>query len=137
MRDDKDPRTCTFAGQKPMPVEKATPVVKVERSAGGRPTSAPAEEFFAAEQLQGSHQVSVDGNDLALTNLEKVYWPDDGLTKGDFVRYSYRMADALLPHLKERPLVLKRYPGGINSKSFYQHNAEDAPPFVETFSFRC
>lgn len=134
MRDDKDPRTCTLTGQKPLPVAKTTPVLKGARAAGGRPTSAPADEFFAAEQLQGNHQVVVDGNHLALTNLGKVYWPDDGLTKGDLVRYNYRFADALLPHLKDRPLVLKRYPVGINGEAFYQHNIEDAPPFMETWT---
>jgi bifunctional non-homologous end joining protein LigD len=130
-RDDKDPRTCTLTGQELLPVEKAAPLLKVARSGA---TSVPAEEFFAAEQLQANQQVVVDGSELALTNLEKVYWPDDGLTKGDFVRYSYRMADALLPHLKDRPLVLKRYPDGIKSEAFYQHNVEDAPPFVETWT---
>jgi bifunctional non-homologous end joining protein LigD len=134
MRDDKDPRTCTLAAQEPLPVEKAAPPRKIVRSAGGRPTSSPAEEFFAAEQLQGNHQVVVDRMTLALPNLEKVYWPDDGLTKGDFVRYSYKIADTLLPHLKDRPLVLKRYPDGINGEAFFQHNVEDAPPFVETWT---
>lgn len=132
MRDDKDPRTCTLAGQEPLPLKQAAPVRKVARS--GATNSVPAEEFFATEELHGSHAVGVDGHDLALTNLEKVYWPDDNMTKGDFVRYSYRMADALLPHLKDRPLILKRYPDGINSQAFYQHHVEDAPPFVETWT---
>jgi bifunctional non-homologous end joining protein LigD len=136
MRDDKAPRTCTLTGQEAQPVEKTAPLHKVMRAAGltSIPTSVPAEELFAAEQLKGNHLVVVDGSDLALTNLEKVYWPDDGLTKGDFVRYSYRIADVLLPHLKDRPLVLKRYPDGIKSEGFYQHHVEDAPPFVETWT---
>jgi bifunctional non-homologous end joining protein LigD len=134
MRDDKDPRTCTLTGQEPLLVEKAAPSLKVVRSAGGGQTSAPAEEFFATEPLHGNHSVVVDGHDLALTNLEKVYWPDDGLTKGDFLRYSYQIADVLLPHLKDRPLILKRYPDGINGEAFYQHHVEDAPSFVETWT---
>ena len=132
MRDDKDPCTCTLAGEEPLPVEPAAPVRKVARS--GAMTSVPAEEFFAAKELRGNQTVVVDGHDLALTNLEKVYWPDDHLTKGDFVRYSYEMAKVLLPHLKDRPLVLKRYPNGINSQAFYQHHVEDAPHFVETWT---
>jgi len=76
----------------------------------------------------------VDGFALALTNLEKVYWPDAGLTKGDLVRYCYRIAETILPHLKDRPLVLKRYPGGIEAEAFYQHKVEEAPPFVETWT---
>lgn len=134
MRDDKDPRSCTLTGQEPqpLPLEQAAPARKVVRS--GASGSVPAEEFFAAKRLQGNQQVVVDGNKLALTNLQKVYWPEDRLTKGDFVRYHYRMAEVLLPHLKDRPLVLKRYPNGINNKAFYQHNLEDAPPFVETWT---
>jgi len=132
MRDDKDPRSCTLTAQEPLPLEQVAPLRKVVRS--GAPNSVPAEEFFAAEQLHGNQTVVVDGSDVALTNLEKVYWPGDGLTKGDFVRYCYRIADALLPHLKDRPLVLRRYPNGINSQAFYQHNVEDAPPFVETWT---
>ncbi len=130
-RDDKEPRTCTLTGQEALPVEKAAPLRKVVPSGA---TFIPAEEFFAAEQRQGNQQVVVDGSALTLTNLEKVYWPEDGLTKGDFVRYSYKIADALLPHLKDRPLVLKRYPDGINGEAFYQHHVEDAPPFVETWT---
>lgn len=132
MRDDKDPRTCTLTVEEALPMEQAAPKRKVTRS--GVPTSVLAEVFFAAEELRGNHTVVVDGHDLALTNLEKVYWPDDNLTKGDFVRYSYRIADALLPHLKDRPLILKRYPNGINSQAFYQHHVEDAPSFVETWT---
>ncbi len=135
MRDDKEPQTCTLAAQESVRAEKK-PADSPEsgRSAIGAPTSASAEEFFAEDRLQGKRHVSVDGFELALTNLEKVYWPGDGLTKGDLVRYSYRIADTLLPHLKDRPLVLKRYPDGINGEAFYQHNVEDAPPFVETWT---
>lgn len=132
MRDDKNPRSCTVTGQEPLPLVQDAPVRKAVRSGGS--SAVPAEEFFAGERLHGNHSVVVDGNILALTNLQKVYWPEDGLSKGDFVRYHYRMAEVLLPHLKDRPLVLKRYPSGIHGKAFYQHNVEDAPPFVETWT---
>ena len=135
MREDKDPRTCTLATQKAVRVkEKPASSPKVVRPAVGAVTSAQAEEFFAGNKLQGNHHVGVDGFDLALTNLEKVYWPDAGLTKGDLVRYCYRIAETILPHLRDRPLILKRYPDGIEAEAFYQHNVEGAPPFVETWT---
>jgi bifunctional non-homologous end joining protein LigD len=69
---------------------------------------------------------------VALTNLDKVYWPEDGYTKGDLVRYYYEIARYLSPYLKGRPLIMKRYPAGIGGGSFHQHDVNEAPEFVET-----
>ena len=62
-----------------------------------------------------------------LTNLEKVFWPEEGYTKADLVAYYEAVAPFLLPYLTDRPLVLTRYPDGIAGKSFFQ---KDAPDFV-------
>ena len=62
-----------------------------------------------------------------LTNQDKVFWPDDGFTKGDLVAYYQNIAQWMLPYLIDRPLVLTRYPDGINGKSFFQ---KDAPVYV-------
>jgi bifunctional non-homologous end joining protein LigD len=59
--------------------------------------------------------------------LDKVFWPDEKYTKGDLIEYYRSMAPWLLPYIKDRPVVLTRYPDGINGKSFYQ---KDAPGFV-------
>ena len=68
-----------------------------------------------------------------LTNLDKVFWPDEGYTKGDLVAYYDRMAPLLLPYLRDRPIVLTRYPDGIAGKSFFQKDApEFAPDWVRT-----
>jgi len=64
---------------------------------------------------------------LQLSNLTKVYWPEDGYTKGDLIAYYKAIAPRLLPYLIDRPLVLTRYPDGIHGKSFYQ---KDAPAFA-------
>ncbi len=64
---------------------------------------------------------------VRFTNLSKVFWPDEGYTKGDLIGYYESMARHLLPYLKDRPLVLTRYPDGIGGKSFFQ---KDAPEFV-------
>ena len=71
--------------------------------------------------------------EVRLTNLKKVFWPAEGYTKGDLVAYYERVALLLLPYLRNRPLVLTRYPDGIAGKSFYQKDApEFAPAWVRT-----
>lgn len=62
------------------------------------------------------------------TNLSKVYWPADGYTKGDLLAYYHAVAEALLPHLRDRPLHLNRFPDGIDGKSFYQREAKAGTP---------
>ncbi len=67
-------------------------------------------------------------NELQLSNLDKVFWPDDGYTKGDLITYYRDIAPWLLKFLKDRPLVLTRYPDGIDGKSFFQKNAPGFQP---------
>jgi bifunctional non-homologous end joining protein LigD len=67
---------------------------------------------------------------VAFTNLEKVFWPEDGYTKGDLVDYYRAIAPWLLPYLRDRPVVLTRYPDGIHGKSFFQ---KDAPAYAPTW----
>ncbi|HVS13747.1 MAG TPA: DNA ligase D [Thermoanaerobaculia bacterium] len=70
---------------------------------------------------------------VQLTNLDKLFWPDDGYTKGDLVDYYRAIAPSMLPYLARRPIVLTRYPDGIDGKSFFQKNAPDfAPDWIET-----
>ncbi|HSQ31036.1 MAG TPA: non-homologous end-joining DNA ligase [Gemmatimonadaceae bacterium] len=68
------------------------------------------------------------GKKLRVTSLDKVYFPELGTTKGDLMRYYAAMAPAILPAIKDRPLVLKRYPDGVAGPSFFQQNAGDAIP---------
>jgi bifunctional non-homologous end joining protein LigD len=68
-----------------------------------------------------------DKKEIAFTNLDKIFWPAEGYTKGDLIDYYRRIAPFLLPYLKDRPVVLTRYPDGIAGKSFFQ---KDAPEFV-------
>lgn len=68
-----------------------------------------------------------------LTHLDKVFWPGEGYTKGDLVEYYWRMADWVLPYLKDRPQALNRHPDGITGESFFQKNlAQTPPPWVKT-----
>ncbi len=67
------------------------------------------------------------------TNLDKVFWPEQGYTKGDLIAYYRAAAPWLLPYLDERPVVLTRFPDGIDGKSFFQKDAPKfAPPWVRT-----
>ena len=65
---------------------------------------------------------------LRFTNLDKVFWPDHGYTKGDLIRYYDRVAEHLLPYLHERPSHLLRYPDGVEGKAFYQKDLPDHTP---------
>ena len=58
-------------------------------------------------------RVEAGGRELRVSNLDKLYWPDDGITKGDLLAYYWNVADLLLPHLHDRPLTMKRMPNGL------------------------
>ena len=75
----------------------------------------------------------IDARSADPTNTDKVFWPEDGYTKGDLIDYYTAVADHLLPYLVDRPLVLDRYPDGIYGKSFFQKNApEFIPDWIRT-----
>ncbi|MDA2935010.1 DNA ligase D [Acidobacteria bacterium AH-259-D05] len=62
------------------------------------------------------------------SNLNKIFWPKEGYTKGDLIRFYHEIADVLVPHLTDRPMVLERFPDGVEGESFYQKNAPDFLP---------
>jgi bifunctional non-homologous end joining protein LigD len=77
--------------------------------------------------------VEVDGRDVRLTNLGKPFWPEDGITKGDLLQYYADVASVLLPHLRDRAMVMKRYPNGALGKFFFMKRAPSPrPEWIET-----
>jgi bifunctional non-homologous end joining protein LigD len=77
--------------------------------------------------------VDVDGRRLSLSNLDKVMYPETGFTKGQVIDYYTRVAPAVLPHLRDRPLTLKRYPDGVDGPHFYEKQCPShRPDWVET-----
>jgi bifunctional non-homologous end joining protein LigD len=72
--------------------------------------------------------VTVEGRELALSNLDKVLYPEVGFSKGQVVDYYARIAEAVLPHLRGRPLTLKRYPNGVEGKFFYEKRCPSHRP---------
>lgn len=105
LREDKRPEEC----RPPSTHEKATEPADAEIPDAAELGSGPAPE------------------EVPLSNVEKLFWPEDGYTKGDLISYYRAIAPWLLPYLRDRPLVLTRYPDGIHGKSFFQ---KDAPAFV-------
>jgi bifunctional non-homologous end joining protein LigD len=69
-----------------------------------------------------SQIVTIDGHDLKLTNLKKLYWPKEKITKGEMLKYYYSITDYIMPYMKDRPQSLNRFPNGINGESFYHKN---------------
>jgi len=67
---------------------------------------------------------------VELTNLGKVFWPEKGYTKADLIEYYMKIGPAILPHLRDRPVTLRRFPNGIRGESFYQKDYPDPPDFV-------
>jgi bifunctional non-homologous end joining protein LigD len=85
--------------------------------------------FDGVERLpDGSLSVHVDGRALKISNWDKVLFPQTGFTKGDLIAYYARIAPAVLPHLHDRPLTLKRYPNGVESPYFYEKQSPSHRP---------
>jgi exodeoxyribonuclease III len=86
--------------------------------------------------LEGSKDVKekkIDGHLIKFTNLNKLYWPEDRVTKRDLFNYYDKVAPYMVPYLLDRPMSLNRFPGGIHGQSFYQKNvAESAPNWART-----
>ncbi|MFY9742062.1 MAG: non-homologous end-joining DNA ligase [Candidatus Sulfotelmatobacter sp.] len=77
--------------------------------------------------------IEIQGRQLKLSNLEKVLYPAAGFTKQQIIDYYARIAPAMLPHLKDRPLTRKRYPNGVDEEFFYEKNApQHRPDWVKT-----
>jgi bifunctional non-homologous end joining protein LigD len=78
-------------------------------------------------------EIAVGDRAVKLTNLKKVFWPDDGITKGDLLRYYAEIAFALLPHVRDRAMVMKRYPNGATGEFFFMKRAPTPrPAWIET-----
>src|SRR5437762_573923 len=104
------------------------------RTPTARPRPASADRPAAADSAVPIGQTLRFGRkQLNLSNLQKVLYAEAGFTKGDVIRYYLSMAHALLPHLKNRALTLKRYPNGSDGMFFYEKNCPvHRPPWVDT-----
>jgi bifunctional non-homologous end joining protein LigD len=114
-RTDKAPTECRGAERKPENQERRN------------------QEPGTGNEVEPEEAPVAGKKEVAFSNLTKVFWPEEGYTKGELIDYYREMAPWLMPYLYNRPVVLTRYPDGIAGKSFYQKDAPAwAPPWVRT-----
>ena len=104
--------------------------VKRTRQKGG--TVVTVEEFLSLERPKGDLILKVGREQVSVTSLDRIYWPDEKLTKFDLVSYYLKVADYIMPFLKDRPAILQRYPRGIKAPMFFQQDLDSAPEFIKT-----
>jgi bifunctional non-homologous end joining protein LigD len=91
-------------------------------------------EFLSLKKPKGDLILEIAGERVSLTSLDRVYWPDEKLTKFDLLSYYLKIGDLIMPFLKDRPAILQRYPRGIKAPMFFQQDTESAPAFIKTVS---
>jgi bifunctional non-homologous end joining protein LigD len=126
-RGPRDHRAAT--GEK-----KNKPVVKKNADIKPGEKLPTAAALLKKKDLEGDARVKIGNFAVEFTSLDRVYWPDDGYTKADLIRYYFEVADYILPYLKDRPLIMKRYPTGIRGQFFHQHDVDEVPEFVRTIA---
>ena len=145
LRTDKPPRDCVReAGRGPLSEPEGHP----ERSEGFAVSETTSRSFVAGAPQDDNRHTMVEMPALApspkplapqrtinFSNLKKIYWPNEKYTKGDLIDYYRAIAPWILPYLRNRPLVMTRYPDGIDGKMFYQKDApEFAPEWIRTIN---
>jgi bifunctional non-homologous end joining protein LigD len=93
----------------------------------------PSEVEESLDAMASKAELVVEDRKIPVSNLDKVLYPKVGFTKGQVIDYYIRVAPVLLPHLKDRPLTMKRYPDGVGGEFFYEKNCPDhRPKWVQT-----
>jgi len=106
--------------------------VKLTREKQG--TTITPDEFLSLKKPKGDVILEIAAERVSLTSLDRVYWPDEKLTKFDLLSYYLKVSDLIMPFLKDRPAILQRYPRGIKAPMFFQQDTESAPAFIKTVS---
>jgi bifunctional non-homologous end joining protein LigD len=113
------------------PPEPRSQIVQARKGAPPKLSSDPAGELQNGKSE--TMDIESDGQRLHFSNLNKIYFPEVGIKKRELLAYYYRMAENILPFLKDRPMVLRRYPDGVDGKAFFQKEAPSyLPDWIET-----
>ena len=127
LREDVQPADCRWESEV---AARATPPAVVHApEIVGKVLKTKSE--IEAELFKGRSEtvtIELDGKRLRWSNLNKIYFPESGYTKRNLLAYYYRMADYILPFLRDRPLVLRRYPDGIKGQAFFQKDLREGAP---------
>lgn len=128
LREDKKANEITMDAIKPIKKEsiKEDPV-KTKKKNGKERSDVP--------ENQNEKTISFGKINVKITNVKKVFWPEEDLTKGDVINYYQSISKYILPYLKDRPESLYRNPNGINEKGFYHKDAgDDAPDWIDSYT---
>ena len=106
--------------------------VKRQKQKGG--TVITVEEFLSLDRPKGDLQLQIGREQVSVTSLDRIYWPDEKLTKFDLLSYYLKVADYIMPYLRDRPAILQRWPRGIKAPMFFQQDLDTAPEFIKTAS---
>jgi bifunctional non-homologous end joining protein LigD len=144
VRDDKQAEDITW--EKPLAVsamlgrepsrkiKKTAPAVKTNTSKK-KPVKEKSQRFLDPKEEMQTRLVN--GHELKFTNLGKLYWPKEQITKRDMLNYYYEVMPYMLPYMKDRPQSLNRHPGGIHGESFYQKNVSGkVEPWITTHDYQ-
>jgi bifunctional non-homologous end joining protein LigD len=116
-------------------VKDKTPVKKALKAPAKKSAMTKTTDQLIPEDAKET-VLTISRKELKFTNLDKLYWPDEGITKRDLINYYAATAEYILPYLKDRPQSLNRYPNGINGMSFYQKDVEGkVADWIETFAY--
>jgi bifunctional non-homologous end joining protein LigD len=133
------PPASPLDGDEPAPAAPApTAASSNEERASGRAKKpaavppAPRRSTKGDDRPKGGRAAASSTPQVAFTNLDKVFFPELKLTKGDVIEFYRRMAPYILPHLRDRPLTLRRWPNGIHGDDFFQKDMEGTPAYVRT-----
>jgi bifunctional non-homologous end joining protein LigD len=130
LRDDKKPKDV--GREEPSAGSKGSKGAKGSKGSTAPDASLIEQLRFLEDARREAYLTLPDGQQLRVGNLHKVFWPKLKLTKGDLMRYYVEAAPYVLPVVADRPLVMKRFPNGIDGPPFYQHRALDVVPGVRT-----
>src|SRR5215813_3556844 len=114
--------------QKDKATEKSA--VKITKKKTG--TTVSVAEFLSLVRPRGDLILRVGREEVSVTSLDRIYWPEEKLTKFDLLCFYLKVADYIMPFLKDRPAILQRYPRGIAAPMFFQQDLESAPAFIKT-----
>jgi len=138
LQPDKEGRKV-IEDENPAPVKKTkqrSKVLRKKAAAGKDEKTFSLSEVLKEGKPEGDRLVKIGDYVVKLTSLGRVYWPDEGYTKADLIRYYSEVSEYILPYLKDRPLIMRRFPAGIKGISFHQHDVDEVPEYVRTVSHR-
>ncbi|WP_461490715.1 non-homologous end-joining DNA ligase [Pontibacter sp. HJ8] len=117
---------------KPATVKRARPAKEKETKTPKKKTATASASKKSSSKEESWQEVEIEGQAVVLSNTDKLYWPEEGITKGDLIHYYQGIAEVLLPYLRDRPQSLLRHPNGIGQPGFFQKDIDHAPDWVRT-----